>query len=214
MSRSDRLEMLCVVGDNWRLLSSSAHGVHHGERPSVGVVLLEPLLPVALLLAAGRRTLRVAHHAVEGTLTQLAEQKLPQETLFLPIVDGQFAFDRLIADQALDILKRKYLSNTGGAARQVGLAAEDGYKRLLSVAMETDIRLEMKKRADEEAIGVFAENLRQRLLASPDLKDTAVLVNEFGEVGLDHHLIDAAHQHRPRRGAQQRQNRQCRFHIW
>jgi uncharacterized protein len=70
-------------------------------------------------------------------------------------------------DQALDILKRRYLANGSAAAHQVGLAAADGYKRLLSVAMETDIRLEMKKRADEEAIGVFAENLRQLLLASP-----------------------------------------------
>jgi uncharacterized protein len=70
-------------------------------------------------------------------------------------------------DQALDILKRNYLANGSGAAGQVGLAAQECFKRLLSVAMETDIRLEMKKRADEEAIGVFAENLRQLLLAPP-----------------------------------------------
>ena len=70
-------------------------------------------------------------------------------------------------DQALEILRRNYLANSSGAAAQVGLAAQECFKRLLSVAMETDIRLEMKKRADEEAIGVFAENLRQLLLAPP-----------------------------------------------
>jgi len=70
-------------------------------------------------------------------------------------------------ERALAILDPYYIANRGAAAAQVELAARDGYKRLLSVAMETDIRLEMKKRADEEAIGVFAENLRQLLLAPP-----------------------------------------------
>jgi uncharacterized protein len=46
-------------------------------------------------------------------------------------------------------------------------AVADGYKRLLSVNMETEIRLDLKKAADEEAIGVFAENLRELLLAAP-----------------------------------------------
>jgi len=70
-------------------------------------------------------------------------------------------------ERALAILDRNYLGNRGGAAAQVELAAREGYKRLLSVAMETEIRLDMKHRADEEAIGVFAENLRQLLLAAP-----------------------------------------------
>ena len=70
-------------------------------------------------------------------------------------------------EQALALVKREYLANRSAAAAQVEEAASEGYKRLLSVAMETDIRLEMKKHADEEAIGVFAENLRQLLLAPP-----------------------------------------------
>ncbi len=53
------------------------------------------------------------------------------------------------------------------AARQVELAAEDGYKRLLAPSMETETRQEAKKRADEEALRVFAENLRELLLAAP-----------------------------------------------
>ncbi len=70
-------------------------------------------------------------------------------------------------ERARAILDPNYIANRGAAGVQVEMAARDGYKRLLSVAMETDIRLEMKKRADEEAIGVFAENLRQLLLAPP-----------------------------------------------
>jgi uncharacterized protein len=70
-------------------------------------------------------------------------------------------------DRALEIVKRPYLANRGGAAAVVEEAVRDGYKRLLSMAMETEIRLEMKQRADEEAIGVFAANLRELLLSSP-----------------------------------------------
>jgi uncharacterized protein len=82
-------------------------------------------------------------------------------------------------ERALVILDPHYIANRGAAGIQVELAARDGYKRLLSVAMETDIRLEMKKRADEEAIGVFAENLRQLLLA-PALGPKRVLALDPG----------------------------------
>jgi protein Tex len=51
--------------------------------------------------------------------------------------------------------------------QQVALAVEDGCKRLLMPSMETEARLMAKKRADETAITVFAENLRELLLASP-----------------------------------------------
>ncbi len=50
---------------------------------------------------------------------------------------------------------------------QVRLALVDAFKRLLAPAMETEMRLESKKRADEAAIKVFTENLRQLLLAAP-----------------------------------------------
>ncbi len=55
--------------------------------------------------------------------------------------------------------------DTGG--KHVSLAVEDGCKRLLMPSMETEARLAAKKRADETAITVFAENLRELLLASP-----------------------------------------------
>jgi uncharacterized protein len=47
------------------------------------------------------------------------------------------------------------------------LACADSYKRLLSSSMETEARLESKKKADTEAVRVFADNLRELLLAAP-----------------------------------------------
>jgi uncharacterized protein len=70
-------------------------------------------------------------------------------------------------DEALAILDALFLKGEGPASEQVKMAVDDSYKRLLAPSMETEIRLETKKRADEEAIRVFAENLRQLLLASP-----------------------------------------------
>ena len=52
-------------------------------------------------------------------------------------------------------------------AEQVKLAAHDSYKRLLKISMETEARLALKKRADEEAIRVFGENIRELLMAAP-----------------------------------------------
>ena len=70
-------------------------------------------------------------------------------------------------EAAVDLLERRFVKNGGTCARQVLLAVQDGYRRLLSSAMETEIRVDMKRRADAEAIGVFVENLRELLLAPP-----------------------------------------------
>ena len=70
-------------------------------------------------------------------------------------------------DEALSILVALFVKGEGLASQQVKTAVNDSYKRLLGPSMETEIRLETKKRADEEAIRVFAENLRQLLLAPP-----------------------------------------------
>jgi uncharacterized protein len=67
----------------------------------------------------------------------------------------------------LDKLDRRFIKGNNACARQVTLAIQDGYKRLLLPAMENEMRAEAKKRADEEAIRVFAENIRQLLLAAP-----------------------------------------------
>jgi len=68
---------------------------------------------------------------------------------------------------ALPILEPLFVTGHGPAAEQVRMAVQDGYKRLLSSAIEVEMRLESKKRADAEAIRVFTENLRELLLASP-----------------------------------------------
>jgi len=70
-------------------------------------------------------------------------------------------------EEALELLGKLVLKGRNEAARQVRLALEDGYKRLLAPSMETETRQEAKTRSDEEAIRVFAENLRELLLASP-----------------------------------------------
>jgi len=68
---------------------------------------------------------------------------------------------------ALSLLERQFVRNSSPAAQQVKQAVQDSYRRLLSLALETEIRLDMKKAADEEAIGVFSANLRELLLAAP-----------------------------------------------
>lgn len=64
-------------------------------------------------------------------------------------------------------LKRVLLKASNPAAKQVELSIEDSYNRLLQPSIETEFRMASKLKADEEAIRVFAENLRQLLLASP-----------------------------------------------
>ncbi len=70
-------------------------------------------------------------------------------------------------DEALDILYSHFVKGEGLSSQQVKMSVQDSYKRLLSPSMETEIRLATKKRADEEAIRIFVENLRQLLLAPP-----------------------------------------------
>jgi uncharacterized protein len=70
-------------------------------------------------------------------------------------------------EAALALLEGRFVRGSGEDAEQVRMALHDGYRRLLSRAMETEARLALKERADREAIRVFAENLRQLLLAPP-----------------------------------------------
>ena len=70
-------------------------------------------------------------------------------------------------EKALDKLARIWLHANNDTAYQVELAMEDSYKRLLKPAIETEFASTSKTKADEEAIHVFADNLRQLLLAAP-----------------------------------------------
>lgn len=71
------------------------------------------------------------------------------------------------SEKALDKLARIFLRTNSDATYQVELAMEDSYKRLLKPSIETEFAALSKEKADEEAIRVFAQNLRQLLLESP-----------------------------------------------
>ena len=68
---------------------------------------------------------------------------------------------------AVNLLKNRFVKGSGECAKQLEAAIEDSYKRLLAPTTETYMRLELKKRADEEAVKIFASNLRELLMASP-----------------------------------------------
>ena len=70
-------------------------------------------------------------------------------------------------DEAIQRLQRNYVRGNGPCQRLVTEAVEDGYKRLLLPSIETEFMALSKEKADEEAIRVFAENLRQLLLGAP-----------------------------------------------
>ena len=82
-------------------------------------------------------------------------------------------------EEAIALLDRLFVKGANAAAEQVRQAIQDGYKRLLCPSIETEARVGTKKRADEEAIRVFAENLRELLLAPP-LGQKAVLAIDPG----------------------------------
>jgi uncharacterized protein len=108
--------------------------------------------------APSHRILAVRRGAAEG---YLALRILPDE------------------EEAVGLLAKRFIVSEGPASEQMGLAIRDSYKRLLSLSLETEMRTEAKKRADEEAIRVFAENLRHLLLAPP-LGQKAVLAVDPG----------------------------------
>lgn len=70
-------------------------------------------------------------------------------------------------DEAIDRVKHNYIRKNNSSSQQLALAIEDGYKRLLKPSIETEFSASAKINADDQAIKVFAENLKQLLLASP-----------------------------------------------
>ena len=70
-------------------------------------------------------------------------------------------------EEATERLKRHYVYGNTPCGKLVSEAIDDGYKRLLKPAIETEFAASSKEKADEEAIHVFAENLRQLLLGAP-----------------------------------------------
>ena len=82
--------------------------------------------------------------------------------------EGYLIMDIHIEKQAaVDELERVLVKNSGPCSGEVKKAIDDSFDRLLKSSIENEFRLISKNKADEEAIRVFAENLRQLLLASP-----------------------------------------------
>jgi uncharacterized protein len=82
-------------------------------------------------------------------------------------------------DQAIELIEKLFVKAHNPAAAQVREAVKDSWSRLLGPSMETEFRKVSKERADEEAIRVFADNLRQLLLSSP-LGEKSVLAIDPG----------------------------------
>ncbi len=70
-------------------------------------------------------------------------------------------------EEATGRLQSQFVTGQGPVAQQVGMACEDGFKRLMGPSMETDFRLQSKKAADVQAVRVFADNIRELLMAAP-----------------------------------------------
>jgi protein Tex len=82
--------------------------------------------------------------------------------------EGVLALDIYPPEEAaVASMERQFIQKENDAAEQVKLAIKDCYKRLLRPSLETEVRMETKIRADEEAIKVFASNLKELLLAAP-----------------------------------------------
>lgn len=98
-------------------------------------------------------------------------KKCPSHRLLAMLRGEEEGFLRLsiepVEDNAIDLLDEIFIKGRNASSDVVANAVTDSWKRLLSSSMETEFRNVSKEKADVEAIGVFAENLRQLLLASP-----------------------------------------------
>lgn len=72
-----------------------------------------------------------------------------------------------LEEDALELLEKPYIKGFSESSTQVKKAIRDAYRRLLQPSLESEFRSALKQKADEEAINVFAENLRQLLLSAP-----------------------------------------------
>lgn len=93
-------------------------------------------------------------------------------------------------ERTLEMLKKALIKNNTNCAQQVWMAATDAYKRLLQPQLETEMRAFYKEKADTEAIGVFAENLRQLLLAAPLGQVTTMAIDPGFRTGCKLVILD------------------------
>lgn len=103
-----------------------------------------------------------------------------------------YLFMRISADEetALNALRERFLP-ASPINDQLELALTDCYKRLLSLSLETEFRMQTKKDADAEAVRVFAENLRELLLASPLGQKRTLAIDPAFRTGCKTVVLDA-----------------------
>lgn len=115
-------------------------------------------------------------------------------------------------EKVIDALKLAFIKGSGPASQQMKIAAADGYMRLLGPSMETEVLSEIKARADENAIKVFAENLRHLLLEPPAGQKTVLAIDPGFRTGCKMAVIDrlgnllhheAIYPHEPQRKAEE-----------
>ncbi|TCV13691.1 uncharacterized protein EDC17_101947 [Sphingobacterium alimentarium] len=94
-------------------------------------------------------------------------------------------------DLVIPKIESIYIKGKNEASKQVELALYDGYKRLLKPSMETEIRVLTRQRADEEAIKVFADNVRQLLLAAPLGQKRLIAIDPGFRTGCKTVVLDA-----------------------
>ena len=70
-------------------------------------------------------------------------------------------------EPTIEKINRIFIKSNNESSEQIGISIKDSYKRLLLPSIETEVRKQLKAKADEKAIAVFSENLRQLLLAPP-----------------------------------------------
>lgn len=121
--------------------------------------------------------------------------KIPSHRL-LAIRRGEaegFLMMRVTVDEtrAIEILRERFVKGSSAAAQQVQLACEDSYKRLLGASMETEARLSSKQRADKEGIRVFAENVRELLMAAPLGQKRTLAIDPGFRTGCKVAVLDA-----------------------
>jgi protein Tex len=121
--------------------------------------------------------------------------KIPSHRL-LAIRRGEtegFLLMRVTVDEnrAIELLQTRFVKGSSPVAHQVQLACQDSYKRLLGASMETEARLASKQRADKEAIRVFAENVRELLMAAPLGQKRTLAIDPGFRTGCKLAVLDA-----------------------
>ena len=94
-------------------------------------------------------------------------------------------------EQALSFIEARYIKNRSKSAQELKAALKDGYKRLLSKSMEKECMAELKAKADETAIGVFAANLKELLLSAPLGQKTILALDPGFRTGCKLVCLDA-----------------------